>query len=208
MWAANHWPDAVACHAANHSDVEYVCQDLMQADWRALPDLSEGVLIASPACQGFSSNGRPGSHGRGAPIKHQADRNTAWAVLAACDTARPRTLVVENVPLFADWSLFPSWCSTLEAMGYRLSVSVENAADAGVPQDRRRLIVVGELGQAPKRFRLSGSRAVLGEILENAHGMAWEPIDGKRPGIRARMRAAQNVGGSVCHWSNVDSARG
>ena len=33
--AANHWPAAVATHAANHPRAKHVCQDLQQADWTA-----------------------------------------------------------------------------------------------------------------------------------------------------------------------------
>lgn len=44
VWAANHWPLAVEWHAANHPETEHVCQDLHQADWRAVPahDLFQG----------------------------------------------------------------------------------------------------------------------------------------------------------------------
>jgi site-specific DNA-cytosine methylase len=30
VWAANHWPSAVAIHAANHPAAEHACQDLHQ----------------------------------------------------------------------------------------------------------------------------------------------------------------------------------
>ncbi len=206
LWAANHWPAAVAAHRANHPDVHHECQDLMQVDWRALPDLRDGMLIASPACQGFSPNGRPGRTVRGAAVKHQADRNTAWAVLAAADTARPAIILAENVPDFAEWELFPSWCATLRAMGYMVAHQVVNALDHGVPQDRRRLIVQARRDREPRLIAPTARGRGFGEVLDT--GDDWQDIDDKNPGIAARMRAAQGRAGRQCLWANVDRARG
>jgi len=37
LWAANHWPDAVQWHSANHPGAIHVCQDLHQANWSQVP---------------------------------------------------------------------------------------------------------------------------------------------------------------------------
>lgn len=206
LWAANHWPDAVAAHRANHPDVHHECQDLMQVDWRALPDLRDGILIASPACQGFSSNGRPGRVRPHAAVKHQADRNTTWAVLAAADTARPAVILVENVPDLLRWDLFASWCETLRAMGYAVRADVVNAADHGVPQDRRRLIVQALRHREPRPIAPTAERAQLRDVVDASAG-GWQPIAAKGGSIARRMRAVQRRAGA-CLWANVDSARG
>lgn len=206
LFAANHWRAAVDAHAANHPDVHHECQDLMQVDWRMLPDLRDGALIASPACQGFSSNGRPGRVNPRAAVKHQADRNTTWGVLAAADTARPAIILVENVPDLAAWDLFPAWCDTLRAMGYRVRADVVNAADHGVPQDRRRLIVQALRHADPKPIEPTRARRGVLHVLEDGDG--WHAITSKRPGIAARMRDAQGRAGPACLWANVDRARG
>src|SRR5438105_3470754 len=75
--AANHWPVAIATHAANHPCVKHLTQDLQQADFHDLPDFD--VLMASPACQGHS-------HARGwdQPY-HDVTRSTAWAVVACAE---------------------------------------------------------------------------------------------------------------------------
>jgi hypothetical protein len=46
--AANHNPEAVRYHKANHPDVEHYVQDLQQADFTRWPDFD--VLLASPCC--------------------------------------------------------------------------------------------------------------------------------------------------------------
>ncbi len=48
VWAANHWPLAVQYHQTNHPDTWHECQDLQQADWRAVP-AHDVVLLRRPA---------------------------------------------------------------------------------------------------------------------------------------------------------------
>lgn len=71
LWAANHWPEAVKWHAANHTSTEHVCQDLHQAQWENVP--AHDLLLASPCCQGHSKargkkSGNP---------QHDSSRSTA-----------------------------------------------------------------------------------------------------------------------------------
>lgn len=137
VWAANHWPLAVETHRANHPETAHACQDLQQADFTAVPDFD--LLLASPACQGHSkARGKEQAH-------HDAQRATAWAVVTAAEVRRPAALVVENVPDFQRWGLYPFWRMSLQAMGYHLTEQVLNAADFGTPQSRERLFVVGHL---------------------------------------------------------------
>lgn len=140
VWSANHWPVAVETYRANHPDVPCEAQDLRQADWTAVPD--HDVLLGSPACQGHCrARGVERPH-------HDAQRATAWAVVDAVEAKRPEMLVVENVPEFAEWELYPYWVAALERLGYTLTAGVLNAADFGVPQDRQRWFVVGRRSKA------------------------------------------------------------
>jgi site-specific DNA-cytosine methylase len=134
VWAANHWPAAVQVHANNHPDTLHVCQDLQQADWTSVP--AHDLLLASPACQGHSrARGKERPH-------HDAQRSTAWAVVSAAECHRPAVVLVENVPEFAQWQLYPAWAAAMQALGYSLAPTVIDAADHGVPQHRDRLITV------------------------------------------------------------------
>jgi DNA (cytosine-5)-methyltransferase 1 len=66
------------------------------------------------------------------------------------NSVRPEAFLMENVPglLVGDRiDYFRSVLDEFEAMGYHLSYRVVNAADYGVPQKRRRLIVVGMLSR-------------------------------------------------------------
>lgn len=176
VWAANHWRAAVDIHAANHPDTAHTCQDLHQADWTQVPE--HDLLLASPACQGHSrARGKERPH-------HDAQRSTAWAVVSAAECHRPAALIVENVPEFTRWALFPAWCSAMHALGYALAPMVLDAADHGVPQHRRRLFVVGTRSKHPVDLNLPQRRhATAAEVIDFEAG-AWSPID--RPGRSAR----------------------
>lgn len=134
LWAANHWPLAVETHAKNHPTTTHVTQDLHQADWRQVP--KHDLLIASPACQGHSrARGTDKPH-------HDTSRSTAWAVVSALEYHRPPYAIVENVPEFQNWALYPAWSQAIDALGYRISPHILDAADHGVPQNRERLFMV------------------------------------------------------------------
>lgn len=143
VWAANHWPAAIDTHMRNHPHIAHVCQDLQQADWTQVPD--HDVLCASPSCTGHTR-----AKGKEAP-HHDAARSTAWAVVMCAEAKRPSTIIVENVPEFTHWVLYPAWVAALMALGYTMAKRpiVINAADAGVPQNRRRIFIVASRSRAP-----------------------------------------------------------
>jgi DNA (cytosine-5)-methyltransferase 1 len=168
VWAANHWREAVDVHAVNHPHTEHACQDLHQADWRAVP--AHDLLLASPACQGHSpARGKEKPH-------HDAQRSTAWAVVSAAEHHRPAGFVVENVPEFADWALFPAWRAAMEALGYALALMVIDAANHGVPQHRTRLFIVGTRSKYPIALTLPQLEHVPASAIVNFDAGNWSPI--------------------------------
>lgn len=187
-WAANHWPTAVHWHAANHPDTVHACQDLQQADFRDAP--SHDLLLASPACQGHSP-----ARGKEAP-HHDAQRATAWAVVTCAEVHRPPAFIVENVPAFADWCLYPAWCAAMHALGYALAPKVLDAADSGVAQHRRRLFVVGTRSRHPVDLRLEHRpHRTAAEVIDFSAGR-WSPVD--KPG-RSRATLARIAAGRRQH---------
>ena len=179
LWAANHWPAAVQVHANNHPATAHVCQDLQQADWSQVP--AHDLLLASPACQGHSrARGKDRPH-------HDVARSTAWAVVSCAEFHRTAAVVVENVPDFQRWALFPAWRMAMEALGYALSTQVLDAADTGVPQNRERLFVVGMRGKAylPVPAALADHAPISG-VVDFAAG-SWANVD--RPGRSVKTLA-------------------
>lgn len=184
VWAANHWQAAVEIHAANHPGAAHVCQDLHQADWARVP--AHDLLMASPACQGHT-------HARGKERPHHdVTRSTAWAVVSAAEYHRPAFVMVENVPEFARWALYPAWCAAMSALGYALAPMILDAADCGVPQHRRRLFIVGTRSKHPIELQIQPRQHVPAASFVDFRTGKWTPIN--RPGRSARTLARVAAG--------------
>lgn len=195
VWAANHWPLAVEAHATNHPCTEHVCQDLRQADWTTLPAFD--LLLASPACQPHSTASQPGRLPR-----HDAERATAWAVVDCADATEPRAIVVENVPAFRRWRLYPVWREALMQLGYHLDERVVCASQHGVPQRRNRLFIVATRKPMGLALRAPVAEPAFGPCIEwDAPG--WRPLDNASPGARKRIARAQQAHGDTCLTQHV-----
>jgi len=141
VWAGNH--DRTACHwhAKNHPKTQHVCKDLREYDFCTLPDID--VLLASPCCQGFSK-----ARGKDNPA-HDASRATCFAVVDCMIAKQPPVICIENVTDIREWgprgkwdgSHYKAWLGFFEREGYIISEHEVNAADCGVPQERRRLFI-------------------------------------------------------------------
>lgn len=204
VWAANHWPAAVQVHAKNHPDTLHVCQDLQQADWTQVP--AHDVLMASPCCQGHSrARGKP----NGNP-QHDASRSTAWAVVSAAECHRPGIVLVENVPEFAEWTLYPAWCAAMHALGYALMPIVIDAADHGVPQHRRRLFIVGTRSKHPIELDLPQREHTPAEQIIDFGAGRWSPIEkpGRSSNTLARVAAGRAAHGQRFLTAYYGSERG
>lgn len=189
VWAANHWPLAVEYHAANNPHTLHSCQDLRQADWRQTPRAD--LLLASPCCQGHArARGKDRPH-------HDDSRSTAWAVVDALECTRCPIAIVENVPEFQRWVLYPVWTAALHALGYSVTPYVLDAADAGVPQNRTRLFLVATKSRRPIVLSLnSGCHQAARRVIQWER-FEWSKIE--RPGRSAHTlarvaRGRQNFG--------------
>ncbi len=100
------------------------------------------VIVGGPPCQGFSQKGkRKTIHDK----RNFLFRNYFKVV----EYVRPKYFVIENVPniLTAENGLFKKEIISLfESIGYSINCDVLKASDYGVPQDRRRAIILGRLG--------------------------------------------------------------
>ncbi len=191
VWAANHWPAAVAIHAQNHPSAAHVCQDLHQANWMEVP--RPDVLLASPCCQGHSkargkANGNP---------QHDASRSTAWAVVSAAEHHRPAFAVIENVPEFTQWALYPAWCAAMDALGYCLTPLIVDAADHGAPQHRERLFIVAARAKHPIMLNMVKRPHIAASSFIDFEAGKWQPIHkpGRAPATLRRIAEGRRVHG-------------
>jgi DNA (cytosine-5)-methyltransferase 1 len=104
------------------------------------------VILGGPPCQGFSPLGRDRDD------VSRAHLNELWQhYLRAVRQVRPEAFVIENVPEFqrsAQFARLLQLMSDDKALrGYRYAHGVLNAADYGVPQTRRRGILIAVKGR-------------------------------------------------------------
>ena len=187
----NHWRLAVDYHEENHPGTDHACQDLLQVDWRDVPD--HDLLLSSPACQGNSSAAWPSRGRSNVAKKHDADRNTAWAVTGCADALRPRTIIVENTRHFLDWPMYPAWKLALELVGYVVTEHLFDVADFGVPQNRTRVIVTARQGEALVIENPKIDHRPFGPCVDWEAG-PWFDLASKPKGVRKRVEAARARG--------------
>jgi DNA (cytosine-5)-methyltransferase 1 len=100
-------------------------------------------LHASPVCANFSQ-AHTAKAGKG--IETADDLTAAIAVAEAIRQLQPRVFTLENVPRYQNSQSFAIILNALEQEGYSVDYSVVNMADFGLPQARRRLVLVASRG--------------------------------------------------------------
>ena len=108
------------------------------------------VVIGGPPCQGFSQKGKRKTINdeRNFLFKHYVE---------VVKFVKPKYFVMENVPnlLTAEKGFFLNEIKGLfKGYGYSIRYGVLNAADYGVPQNRRRAIIIGKYLATPPELPL------------------------------------------------------
>jgi DNA (cytosine-5)-methyltransferase 1 len=171
--------NAAATFKANHPGVQVFRQDVREISGSALLELGGGsidVLAACPPCQGFSS----------LTSKYRRDdpRNMLVSEVGRlAEEISPTAVMVENVPGLASKGgpLFSGLVSRLEAAGYICNWSVLQVADYGVPQVRRRLVLLAGKGfkiemPLPTHSRTSADDKAPWRTVREAIGHMNEPL--------------------------------
>jgi DNA (cytosine-5)-methyltransferase 1 len=144
---------AAATYAANFPTAATVCQDVTEvlpgrvgarltSAERLLskhhPEID--VLVGGPPCQGHSDfNNR---------TRHADHKNELYSTMVrAAEVLAPQHILIENVPgaLNDRRSVVQRTADALERLRYQVSIGVINLNEIGVPQRRRRLVLMASL---------------------------------------------------------------
>jgi len=138
VWAIDIEKNAVKTYAANIGN-HVICKDINVIPLGDLPPCD--VVVGGPPCQSFSLAGnRRTDDPRG---------RLAWKYIEIIEHLQPRAFLFENVTGILSArncdgeKLFPLLSKSFENIGYEISAQVINAVDYGVPQRRKRVIIVG-----------------------------------------------------------------
>ena len=199
----DHDPNAVQTYRANHpqvplwdSDIRTLTAQEVRAGWGHRP---LDLLVGGPPCQGFS------------PL-----RTTRWNSAAADDprnaliyemfrfieVLQPRAVLLENVPGLRAQEPFRRFQQRLTDMGYLIPHYVLNAAQYGVPPQRRRLLCLAgrrlQLPLAPPGLGKLTVRHAIGDLAPaGASGDPRHDVPEQRsPAVRAFIQRIPPDGGS------------
>lgn len=145
-------PIHAAIHEANFPDTTMICADIRRLSGDMLRERADlqtreiAAVIGGPPCQGFSLIGhRVLTDSRNELVLH---------FLRMVKELRPLAFMMENVPGMATGQhtqLLDELLSEFRQAGYdvRDPYRILNAANYGVPQDRRRLVILGARDGTP-----------------------------------------------------------
>ncbi|MEA2992572.1 MAG: (cytosine-5)-methyltransferase 1 [Alphaproteobacteria bacterium] len=170
--AVENEPVAVQTYKANHPDVLVKAANIRRLSARGLRrelKLRRGeldLLAGCPPCQGFSALRTRNGANRNRDVRN----NLVHEMLRFARAFRPKAVMMENVPKLARHKPFKDLCKGLRKLGYQLTFEVKDAARYGVPQRRRRLILLAsrgfdiEFAVETRRFR--SVRGAIGRMVE------------------------------------------
>lgn len=170
---------AAATYRANHPDVTLLEKDICDVTAKELLSRCKGsvALVAGCApCQGFCS--------LTSKNRREDPRNRlVLDMVRIIDGVRPLAVMMENVPGLAQRGskIFARFLAKLESLGYLPDWRIVQMADYGVPQSRRRLVLLAGLG-----FKIPFPKATHKKPCKARQGRVWKSLrdaigDMKRP---------------------------
>lgn len=139
------------CRAFWLGDVHGLTGDMIL---RAIDEPAVDIVFGGPPCQGMSRANPKSS-------LHDPRNQLLFEFMRIVEELRPKAFCMENVP-----PLLTTWRPLYEeierrgcAAGYTVTATILDAANYGVPQFRRRAIVLGGLGGKPLPFPMPSTWA-------------------------------------------------
>lgn len=210
----DHYDYAVQTHAAQFPgisadwDLSYV-EDVERVA-SLMNECGIEVLAGGPPCQPFSRAGRSGIRNlveKGERDPYDRRRDHWRAYLEVVTLARPRAVIMENVPDMAldnEMFILRSMIEELEQLGYSVEAKVMEAWRYGIPQFRQRLILVALRGNVKFTWPEETDAKVsvwnaIGDLPEVEGGWrpeggadGWAHYDGPRTDYQRYMRRRVN----------------
>lgn len=199
-------PLAVETYQKNHQKVKVWQEDIRKVEGQDMLrtlGLKKGqldLLAGCPPCQGFSSMRT--HNGKKRPRDERND--LIFDYLRLVKALLPKTVMMENVPALAENGRMKIFKKELGALGYDLNGTplVLNVADYGVPQRRRRMILVcsrvGKIELPESETKKITVRQIIGNLPRP--GKSGDPlhdmIEKRDPRIVEMIKLVPKNGGS------------
>lgn len=197
-------PISIETYKQNHPEVIVWDADIRELAPEIILDqlgIAQGeidLLAGCPPCQGFSTmTTRNGSRNIDDPRN-----DLIFDFLRFVYKVRPKAIMLENVPGLLTDHRMNKFMSEIQSLGYKGTPRILNLADYGIPQRRRRLVLLAGLGKEIKYAAPSGYRATVRETIGKLPkpGASGDPIhdhgEKRTPKIKRLISLIPKNGGS------------
>jgi DNA (cytosine-5)-methyltransferase 1 len=194
---------ASKAYRLNHPDTTVITKDIRKVSVAEIKRKLNGkkihLLAGCPPCQGFSSIRRLN---RMQPVEDERN-SLIMEYVRLVKALKPYTIMMENVPGLVHYDLFKEAKRILETeLKYHIDYKVVNVKDYGVPQSRRRLVLVGsrlgEIKVAEPTYEKKTIRQVIGKLPlpEESKDLAHKIFPTHTPEVQQRIEITPKNGGS------------
>ena len=177
-------------------------QDIQLFNTNIIKDILNGqplhLLAGCPPCQGFSSIRRKNKK---RSVKDPRNKliNEYYRFVKEL---MPITIMLENVPALANYTYFKKVVGQIKKLGYLIEYREVNIADYGVPQRRKRLVMVGSLLGSIRVAPETKTKVTVRDIIGNLESVniTNDPVHKIFPvhteAVRTRIELTPRDGGS------------
>ncbi len=152
--------DVTCEYAYNHNNnARFINKNIEEVTGKEIKKLLRGydtkILAGCAPCQPFSSYQKD---------KYNRKKHKDWKLLyqfaRLVEEVKPQIISMENVPELVNEKVFRDFLNTLKAQNYNVTYKIINAADYGVPQRRKRLLLLASSGKQIKLIGPTHKKAV------------------------------------------------
>jgi DNA (cytosine-5)-methyltransferase 1 len=135
--AIDNWNTASLAYSNNFPRTKVINKDIRHVSPRRLHEIIGDIdlILASPECTNHSC-------AKGAGVRCENSRMTAFQVIKFVREFMPKWVVIENVIQMRSWARHQELINKLKNLGYFVREEILNAQDFGVPQSRKRLFLL------------------------------------------------------------------
>ena len=143
--------DATCEYAYNHNNnAKFINNDIKDVSGKEIKRILQGydikILAGCAPCQPFSRHQKD---------KYNRKKHKDWKLLyqfvRLVEEVKPQIVSMENVPELVKEQVFMDFINILEEQNYNITYKIVNAADYGIPQRRKRLLL---LASSEKQIKL------------------------------------------------------
>lgn len=158
---------AVTAFKLNHKGTVVIQRDIRRVSADEIKKHFNGepihLLAGCPPCQGFSSIRRLNRR-----QNVEDERNDlVLEFLRLIKELRPLTIMMENVPALQHYDKFKYVVDELSKLGYNPQIQIVNVKDYGVPQNRKRIVMVGSIWGGLQIADPINKKITVRDVIEN-----------------------------------------